>query len=137
MIHLDWKRQVARSLAPYGVSPKQIFLLRKLEEAGALAPSAIAALLHADRPSATSMLDTMEREGWIYRRRDPANGKRSLVELSPAGREKLISVPQVLWRSGQTRFDPEACLDREERLELERLLTKLHRWITAAAEKQS
>ena len=129
-IHLDWKRQVARDLAPHGIGPKQIFLLRKLKETGGLAPSAIATLLHADRPSVTSMLGTLERAGWISRQKDPSDGKRGIVSLSEAGREKLASVPEVLWRSGRTRFDPEACLDRKERAELERLLGKLHAWIS-------
>jgi DNA-binding MarR family transcriptional regulator len=133
MIHLDWKRQVARNLAPHGISPKQIFLLRKLNEEAALSPSSIAILLHADRPSVTSMMDTLEREGWISRKRDPANGKRSLVALSAAGRKKLASVPEGLWRSGCTRWDPEACLEPEERAQLERLLAKLHAGITADA----
>ena len=136
-IHLDWKRQVARSLAPFGVNPKQVFLLRKLKEKGVMVPSEIAILLHADRPSITSMLDTLEREGWIIRSRDPANGKQILVELSAAGREKLASVPEKLWRSGRTSFDPEACLNPEERAELERLLRKLHAWIAEGSEKQS
>lgn len=129
MIHLDWKRRVARDLAPHGVNPKQIFLLRKLKESGGLLPSEIATLLHADRPSVTSMLGTLEREGWITRRQDPANRKRIIVELSASGREKLASVPERLWRSGKTRLDPEGCLDAEERTELGRLLEKLHRWI--------
>ena len=129
LIHLNWKRRVARDLAPHGVNPKQIFLLRKLKEAEGLAPSEIAILLHADRPSVTSMLGTLEHEEWITRRRDPANGKRVIVELSAAGREKLTSVPERLWRSGKTKFDPEACLDEEERADLTRLLKKLHQWI--------
>jgi len=125
-IHLDWTRWVARGLAPHGVSPKQIFLLRKLKEAGGLTPSEVAVLLHGDRPSATSMLDTLERLGWVTRRRDPANGKRVLVQLSEAGRVKLGSVPERLWRSGKTGFDPEACLTQEEQAELARLLGKIH-----------
>src|SRR5512145_1162898 len=125
-IHLDWTRWVARGLAPHGVSPKQIFLLRKLKEAGGLTPSDVAVLLHGDRPSATSMLDTLERLDWVTRRRDPANGRRVRVELSAAGRAKLDSVPERLWRSGQTGFDPEACLTQEERTELTRLLAKIH-----------
>jgi DNA-binding MarR family transcriptional regulator len=135
-IHLDWKRQVARNLAPFDINPKQIFLLRKLREQGSLAPSTIAVLLHADRPSVTSMLNTLEREGWILRAQDPANGKRSVVTLSAAGGKKLASVPENLWRSGRTRFDPEGCLEPEERAELERLLKKLHRWISEAAMRQ-
>jgi len=130
MIHLDWKRRVARDLAPYGIGPKQIFLLRKLDQAGGLNPSEIATLLHGDRPSTTSMLATLEREGWITRQRDPGNAKRVIVALSPAGREKLRSVPAELWRTGHTRLDPEASLDPGERVELARLLSKLHQAIT-------
>jgi DNA-binding MarR family transcriptional regulator len=126
VIHLDWKRWVARGLAPHGVSPKQVFVLRKVKETAGLTPSEIATLLHGDRPSATSMLATLAREGWITRRRDPANGKRVLVELSAAGLEKLTSVPERLWRSGKTHFDPEASLTPREQAELARLLRKLH-----------
>ncbi|BDU78135.1 MarR family winged helix-turn-helix transcriptional regulator [Mesoterricola sediminis] len=132
-IHLDWKRQVARALAPHGISPKQIFLLRRLKEAGGLAPSAIADLLHADRPSVTSLLDTLQRAGWIRRGRDPENGKRVIVSLTPEGADKLASVPEVLWRSGRTAFDPEACLEPSEQKELLRLLDKLQRALAARA----
>jgi hypothetical protein len=49
------------------------------------------------------------------------------MELTDAGREKLASVPLELWRTGHTRFDPAACLDREEREQLARLLEKMRR----------
>jgi DNA-binding MarR family transcriptional regulator len=130
-IHLDWKRRVARELGPHDISPKQIFVLRRLGESGWLAPSDIAVLIHGDRPSATSLIDTLEREGWVLRRRNPENGRQVIVELSPGGRRKLASVPEALWRTGRTAFDPLACLDGEERAELARLLGKLHRWISA------
>lgn len=127
--HLAWKRRVAKDLAPYGLNPKQIFVLRKLQETGGLAPSEIAELTFADRPTATSMIGTLERAGLVKRRRDPENGRRVIVELSSPGRAKLESVPQSLWRSGRTSFDPEACLSREERQELTRLLEKLNLWL--------
>src|SRR5262245_35489281 len=107
--HLSWKRHVARNLAPHGITPKQIYLLRQLQRR-TLTPSEIATMLYADRPTATSMLGTLERAGWITRRRDPDNGKRVLVDIAPAGVAKLQAVPERLWRSGRTRFDPEAVL---------------------------
>ncbi len=133
-IHLDWKRLVTRDLAPYGITPKQIFLLRKLAASSGLAPSEIAVLLHGDRPSATSMLGTLERAGWVTRRRDAENRKRVVVEITPAGRRKLASVPEHLWRSGKTTFDPEAILAPGERAELVRLLAEVHRGIAARLE---
>ena len=124
--HLLWKRRVARDLAPHGIHPKQLYLLRKLVAVGSLSPSEIADLVFADRPTTTSMLATMERAGWVTRRRDPGNGKRVIVEATAAGRGKLASVPQRLWRSGKTAFDPEAGLTAEERAEAIRLLEKLN-----------
>lgn len=127
--HLTWKRRVARDLAPHGLNPKQVFVLRKLRETGGLAPSEIADLTFADRPTATSMIGTLERAGLVKRRRDPENAKWVLVEITAQGKQKLESVPQNLWRSGRTTFDPEGCFTREERLELLRLLEKLNLWL--------
>jgi MarR family transcriptional regulator, lower aerobic nicotinate degradation pathway regulator len=129
-IHLDWKRRVARALAPHGITPKQIFLLRNLKETGTLAPSEVAVLIHGDRPSTTSMLGTLERAGWICRHRDPSDGKRVMITITEAGTEKLASVPERLWRSGKMPSDPESCLEYDEREELTRLLRKMHRWMT-------
>ena len=133
--HLAWKRRVARDLAPHGINPKQIFVLRKLQESGDLAPSQIADLTFADRPTATSLINTLERAGLVQRRRDPRNAKWVVVELTEAGAEKLASVPQTLWRSGKTAFDPEAGLTPEEREELVRLLEKLNRWLHGAPDE--
>jgi DNA-binding MarR family transcriptional regulator len=127
--HLSWKRRVARDLAPHGLNPKQIFVLRKLQESGGLAPSQIADLTFADRPTATSMLGTMERAGYVKRRKDPENAKWVIVEITTKGIKKLESVPQDLWRSGKTTFDPEACLTKDERQELIRLLEKVNLWL--------
>lgn len=124
-IHLGWKRRITRDLAPFGVNPKQMFLLRKLAAGAGLGPSEIAELLFADRPTVTSMLSTLARAGWIHRGQDPADGRRAIVRISPAGQRKLAEVPERLWRSGRTDFDPEACLDPEEQVELRRLLEKV------------
>ncbi len=124
--HLQWKRRVARDLLPFGIAPKQIYVLRKLAEAGGLAPSAIAELLFADRPTATSFVNTLERAGWVSRRRDPEDGRQVIVEITRQGRKKLGATPEHLWRSGRTEFDPEAALTRAERAELVRLLEKLN-----------
>jgi DNA-binding MarR family transcriptional regulator len=124
--HLQWKRRIARDLLPHGINPKQIHLLRKLAESGSLAPSEIAELVFADRPTTTSLLGTLERVGWITRRRDPSNRRRVIVEITAAGRKKLASVPQHLWRTGKMAIDPEAGLSTAERSELRRLLEKLN-----------
>jgi DNA-binding MarR family transcriptional regulator len=127
--HLLWKRRIARDLLPFGISPKQIYVLRELAESGGLTPSGVADLIFADRPTATSMLNTLERAGWISRRPDPRNRRQVIVEIASRGRAKLASVPVHLWRTGKTAFDPEAALSTAERAEMTRLLEKLNAWI--------
>lgn len=124
--HLRFKRRVARGLLPHGIAPKQIHVLRRLEESGGLSPSQVAELVFADRPTATSLLNTLERAGWVRRRAHPEDGRQVLVEITAQGRRKLASVPVELWRSGRTAVDPEASLSPSERKQLVRLLEKLN-----------
>lgn len=131
--HLTWKRRIARDLLPFGIQPKQIYVLRKLAASDGLTPSRIADLLYADRPSATSMLNTLERAGWITRAADPENRKQVIVRITRKGRAKLASVPEPLWRTGKTTIDPEERLSVAERAELRRLLGKLDTGIEDAS----
>lgn len=131
--HLSFKRRVARDLLPHGVNPKQVYVLRQLAERGGLSPSEVAEMIFADRPTATSMLNTLQRAGFIHRRPHPGDGRQVLVEISAQGRRKLASVPLRLWRTGHVAFDPEARLDPQERRELARLLVKLNDAIEGGA----
>jgi DNA-binding MarR family transcriptional regulator len=128
-LHLGWKRYVQQQLLPFRVSPKQLFVLRALDERGFLLPSEIARMVHADRPTVSSMVRTMERAGWVALEGDPDDGRRRRVVLRAAGRELLRRIPARAWRSGKTRVDPEACLSRSERRVLHELLGRMSRAI--------
>lgn len=132
--HLRFKRRVARELLPHHIGPKQIYVLRQLAESGGLSPSQLAQLVFADRPSATSMLNTLERAGWVRRRAHPEDGRQVVVQITAQGRRKLASVPLGLWRTGHTAFDPEARLKPAEREQLVRLLEKLNAALDEEAE---
>jgi len=124
-LHLDWKRYVQRRLQPYGVTPKQLYVLRQLAERGPLLPSEVARMVHADRPSVSSMCRTMERAGWIATEPSDEDGRRRHIVLRSAGRELLRRVPADRWRSGATPIDPEACLSDAERRQLHALLGRM------------
>ena len=124
-LHLDWKRYVQQQLQPFGVAPKQLFVLRALDERGYLLPSEIARMVHADRPTVSSMIRTMERAGWVALEGDPDDGRRRRVVLRAAGRQLLRRVPARSWRSGETLVDPEACLGASERRVLHELLGRM------------
>jgi len=124
-LHLGWKRYVQRRLQPYGVTPKQLYVLRQIQERGHLLPSEVARMVHADRPTVSALCRTMERRGWIASEPADDDGrKRHLVTLR-AGRELLRRVPADRWRSGATPIDPEDCLTAAERRKLHELLGKM------------
>jgi DNA-binding MarR family transcriptional regulator len=124
-IHLGWKRHVQRGLAPYGVNAKQFHVLRKLAERGSLLPSEVATMLHADRPTVSALLRTMERANWIRIATDPEDRRRRRIVLHRAGRGLLQRIPEGCWRQGHTAVDPEACLTDAERRQLHALLGRM------------
>ena len=124
-IHLGWKRYVQRRLAAYGVNPKQLHVLRRIAERGSLLPSEVARIVHADRPTVSVLLRTMERAGWIRVAPDPEDGRRRRIVLQPAGRELLRTIPKRCWQQGHTPVDPEACLSESERARLHALLGRM------------
>lgn len=60
-----------------------------LEERGAMRISDFAVADRCSQPSATNMLQRLERAGHVQRVADPADGRASLVSLTDAGRARL------------------------------------------------
>src|SRR5438067_1290652 len=72
-----------------GVSLTKLSLLGYLQSRVALTAGALAAR-HGARPqSLTRVLAEMETEGLISRAQDPADRRRSLIQITPAGRQAL------------------------------------------------
>jgi DNA-binding MarR family transcriptional regulator len=124
-LHLGWKRYVQRRLVPFGVTPKQFHVLRKLKESGHLLPSDVARMIHADRPTVSSMIRTMERAGWVQAESDSEDLRRRRLVLRPAGQRLLERIPSDRWRSGAMPVDPEACLNERERMQMYELLGRM------------
>ena len=122
VIFLTWRRCLQKRIQPYGITLKQMYILRRLQKRDFLHPSEIAELLFCDRPTATSILHTMKRNGWIISERDPLNMKKQRVILTDSGREKISSLSGF---SLEPSFDPMACFTEEERLQFDGMLQKL------------
>ena len=123
-IHLTWKRYLQRALKPYGITIKQIFVLRHLAEKKFLFPAQLARMLYCDRPTATVIIRNMERQGWITQEQDPENRKRKRISLTQVGRAKFASIPPSKYRTGKTTFNPLSCFNEEEKEQLEELLAR-------------
>ena len=78
-----------RQEAGVDLGPALIAALGTVERQGPLTPSELANLERVKRPTATRMVNRLEAEGLIVRARDPADGRSSLVSVSPRGLELL------------------------------------------------
>ena len=67
----------------------------------------------------TSVVDRLERDGWVVRGPDPGDRRVTCVQITPAGREALDHVLGVLGRD-------EECLEHlVDRADLARLVRSL------------
>ena len=86
---------------------------------GSVEPSQLAAILGVARPTVTSNLDRLERDGLLVRRTDPENRRRVLVVLTDKGR---AAVEQAIPLQIAVEKELVACVPSDQRTGLEELL---------------
>ncbi|WP_282940171.1 MarR family winged helix-turn-helix transcriptional regulator [Paenibacillus sp. RC67] len=123
VIFLTWQRYLQKQLVPHQITLKQQFVLRKLVAKPSLNPSQIAEMLYCDRPTATVIINNMERQGWVQKSKDPLNRKLVHIAITSEGRDKLTSLKQAF--DSIQEFDPLSCFSEEENEQLSKLLNKL------------
>jgi DNA-binding MarR family transcriptional regulator len=101
--------------------PRQAMALKLLSERGALSQQVLGKLLSLDPSNVVGLLNGLEERGLTVRRRDPADRRRHIVELSAAGQAELEAV-----NSRIVKVDDEVlhALTPVERSELHRLLAR-------------
>ena len=62
---------------------------------GPLSLSGLAEAIGVDAPYATLIVDSLEERGLVERQPDPADRRRKLVSLTPAGREAVARVLRI------------------------------------------
>jgi len=72
-----------------GVSPPRLSALSVVVYAGPLAIGALAAAEGVAAPTMTRLVDGLERDGFVRRRRDPDDARGVLVEATAAGKRIL------------------------------------------------
>jgi DNA-binding MarR family transcriptional regulator len=107
-------------LTEHGLRPRHLVALTVLRDR-ALTQQGLATALQLDRTNLVGLLNELEAEGLVERRRSAEDRRRHIVELTPSGRERLA----------KAEFDMAAAedhvlgaLDAEERETLYRLLRR-------------
>lgn len=80
------ERASTRMEARLGVTAQQRLLIRLVGRHGSLTAGALARLLCVDASTVSTSLKRLERRGILRRRSDPADGRRTVIELLAAGK---------------------------------------------------
>src|SRR6202046_3969803 len=83
------RRAAELSMAPGGLRPRHLIALKLLSERGAVSQQALSDALSLDPSNVVGLLNELEERELITRRRDPADRRRHIVELSSLGEKEL------------------------------------------------
>ena len=105
-----------------GMKLKEYFALRQLSDEGHMSQASLCSGMNVDANYMTLMLNDLEAAGWVERRRDPADRRRHVVEMTATGRKTLAKLRAL---SASIEEDFLAPLDERERKVLHALLLEL------------
>ena len=125
-LHHARARAALEALGLYHGQPP---VLHFLQEEDGLAHGALAVRLGVTPATMTTMLQRMEKAGWVIRRPDPADQRVSRAYLTEAGRAIIVEMDAAL-----QRLDDEAIagFTLEERLLFRRFLLQTRDNLTAS-----
>jgi MarR family transcriptional regulator, lower aerobic nicotinate degradation pathway regulator len=83
-------------LAPLGLRPRHLVALTVLRDRGGSSQQALAATLEMDGTNIVGLLNELEADQLIERRRSPQDRRRHVVELTDAGAQQLAKVECAL-----------------------------------------
>jgi DNA-binding MarR family transcriptional regulator len=101
--------------------PRHLIALRLLSDHGPMTQHAVSSALSLDPSNVVGLLNELEERGLITRRRDPADRRRHIVELSAAGSGELARTCDKL---DQVEAELFKSLTAQERASLHGLLTR-------------
>ncbi|HEV3124612.1 MAG TPA: MarR family transcriptional regulator [Candidatus Dormibacteraeota bacterium] len=90
------RRLIEQALAPTGLRPRELLALEHLRERGPSAQQTLVELIGVDATNLVAVLNGLEDAGLIERRRDRADRRRAIIELSDLGEQLLADLDRAL-----------------------------------------
>jgi|SRR5579884_3421137 len=116
------KERTMAAFEEAGLHPYHHAILAVLDEGSRVTQGSIADALGYDKSQLVGLLDELEGEGLIERRRDTTDRRRQLVRITPAGRKALDGLRRLSRKLEDEFLSP---LSAAERRELHDLLLRL------------
>lgn len=104
------------------ITPVQYGVLAILQSQGELDQVSLSQRLALDTSTSGSILERMEKKGWVDRKVDPGDRRRRVVGLTPAGLDLLVSLREEVETIQHRLLEP---LESGERAVFMRLLGTL------------
>jgi len=101
------------TLARTGVSPNQFLVLMALAETGPVCQQFLAGVIGIDPRNIVPILDSLEARGLLSRETDPADRRRRVIELTPAGQQIVAELSALGEQTERELLAPVPPADRE------------------------
>jgi DNA-binding MarR family transcriptional regulator len=106
-------------LAPLGLRPRHLVALTVLRDRGPATQQELAATLEIDGTNVVGLLNELEADDLVVRRRSPQDRRRHIVEMTDAGLQRLVKAEFAL---AAAEDDVLGALDDDQRETLYTLL---------------
>jgi DNA-binding MarR family transcriptional regulator len=111
-------RLLAEGFGAAGFRGYHYRLLAALEEFGPASQAALGRRTSIDRSDVVAALNELGDRGLIERTPDPDDRRRNIITMTPAGREQLATLDEVLAGVQEKLFGPLSAADRKKLVEL-------------------
>jgi DNA-binding MarR family transcriptional regulator len=115
-------RHYKSALSPIGLKPRETHALLRLRDDGAMSQQALGVALDMDASNLVALLNDLEAESLISRRRDREDRRCHVVEISKRG-TKLVGEVERAAADVEDQFF--AALNEDERIALRDLLARV------------
>src|SRR4051794_16469927 len=110
------------ALSSLGLNIAHVALLGQLNERGDLSQRQLIDLMDADKSTMVYLVDELEEQGLLERRRDPSDRRAYAVHLTAAGRKRLAEAGEIAARVEAAFLAP---LSARERAQFTSLLRRI------------
>ena len=112
------QRLVRQHMTQAGVRTQHYHVLASLADDGEAAQATLADRIGFDRSDLVTLLDELEELRFLARRVDPADRRRKIVAITPAGEKQLDAMDQLIYAAEADLLEPLTAAERKTLLAL-------------------